>query len=162
MLGILILMFTVIPVVEFYFLVNAAGAIGISSTIGIVLLTGVVGAFLAKSQGRSLLLEIQKKTAQGEAPTDAMIQGLMVLVGGVLLVTPGFVTDAIGFSLVVPFTRWIYLGLAKAYFFRQLKTGNFKVYSNVNVNSQQWTQNFTESKTRDVTPPQIQPDDKEQ
>lgn len=145
------------PIMEFYFMVQASDVIGIWNTILIVLLTGVVGAFLAKSQGRQLILKIQQQTARGELPTDTMFQGLMVLVGGVLLVTPGFVTDAIGFMFVIPVTRWMFLGVLKSYFARQVKSGNFKVYTNVNIN-RQWDVPFDESNLRDVTPPKLDSD----
>lgn len=129
MFFILVLLFTCVPVMELYFLVQASGHIGFFNTVFIVILTGVIGAALAKSQGLSLLSEVQKKTQSGQLPTDTLVEGLLVFGGGLLLLTPGFFTDALGFSMVLPWTRKVYREILKRYFKAKVRQGSVKFYS---------------------------------
>ena len=105
MLGRLILLFTIVPIVELYLLIQLGQAIGALATIGIVLVTGVVGAFLARREGFAIWTKIQEQLAQGLFPADKMIDGLMVFGAGVVLVTPGLITDVIGLLFLFPPTR---------------------------------------------------------
>ncbi len=105
MLGYLILLFTVVPVVELALLIKVGQYIGVFSTITIVIVTGVTGAYLAKLQGLITLYRIQEDVNQGRMPADKMIDGVIILCSGILLLTPGFVTDAIGFMGLIPVTR---------------------------------------------------------
>ena len=105
MLGYLILLFTVVPVVELALLIKIGQHIGVSYTLAIVILTGIAGAYLARSQGFRTLRRIQEDINEGLMPTDKIFDGVMILCGGILLLTPGFVTDLIGFVALVPFTR---------------------------------------------------------
>lgn len=102
MLGRLFLLFTVVPIVELYLLIQIGGVIGSLPTIGIVVATGAIGAWLARREGRRAMEEIQASMQRGELPDDALLSGLMVLVGGVLLITPGVMTDFVGMSLLIP------------------------------------------------------------
>jgi len=81
--------------------------IGIGSTLFIVIFTGVLGAYLAKSQGLITLIKIQDDVNNGRLPTDKLFDGVLILCGGILLLTPGLITDLIGFMGLVPFTRHI-------------------------------------------------------
>lgn len=101
----LILAFIVIPVIELWILIRLGSEIGILNTILIVFLTGVVGAFLAKKEGLGIVNRIRIDMSQGKMPADELINGLCVLVGGAMLLTPGIFTDLIGLSLVIPGTR---------------------------------------------------------
>ncbi len=101
----LIMLFTVIPIIELMLLLRINQYIGFGYTILLVFLTGVVGAFLAKQQGRGILHRIKRDMAQGQMPGDELVNGLCVLIGGALLLTPGIITDIAGFSLVIPSTR---------------------------------------------------------
>lgn len=101
----LILAFTVIPVIELWILIRLGSEIGILNTILIVFLTGVVGAFLAKKEGLGIVNRIRIDMSQGKMPADELINGLCVLIGGAMLLTPGIFTDLIGLSLVIPGTR---------------------------------------------------------
>lgn len=104
----LMVLFILIPIVEIYVLLEAGELIGLWPTIGLILLTGVAGAYLARSQGSDTLQRIQSLLAQGEMPTEELLDGAMILVGAVTLLTPGFCTDLFGFCLLVPITRgWI-------------------------------------------------------
>ena len=101
----LLILFTVVPLVELALLIKLGDAIGLWPTITIVIATGVLGATLARSQGTRTVGAIRAQLAEGRAPTEGLINGLLILVGGVVLLTPGLLTDILGFSLLVPFTR---------------------------------------------------------
>ena len=104
-LGRLFLLFTVLPVVELYLLITIGQHVGAWPTIALVLGTGMLGAWLAKHEGARVLQSWQSSMARGEIPQEGVISSVLVLVGGVLLVTPGVVTDAMGLLLLVPWTR---------------------------------------------------------
>lgn len=105
MLGKLLLLFTVVPVVELYLLITLGQNVGAAPTIGLVLGTGLLGAWLAKREGTRVVRSWQASMARGEPPKEGVISSLLVLVGGVLLVTPGVVTDVTGLVLLLPWTR---------------------------------------------------------
>ncbi len=105
MLGRLLLLFTLVPLVEVYLLVTLGGLLGPAATVGLVLVTGAVGAFLARHEGSRVLREWQSSVAQGELPEEGVVSSVLVLVGGVLLVTPGVLTDIVGLSLLIPPSR---------------------------------------------------------
>lgn len=98
-------MFTVIPLVELAILIKIGQHIGLLPTLGIVILTGVSGALLAQSQGLAALRKIQDEVAAGIMPGEQILNGLMIFCGGLLLLTPGLLTDAIGFTALIPPTR---------------------------------------------------------
>jgi UPF0716 protein FxsA len=101
----LLLLFTLVPLVELYLLIEIGGAIGVAPTIAIVIVTGVIGAALARWQGLGVLRRLQDDLAAGRSPTDALIDGLLIFVAGAVLLTPGLITDALGFLLLVPAGR---------------------------------------------------------
>jgi UPF0716 protein FxsA len=103
----LILLFTVVPLVELAILFKLNHYIGLGYTLGIVIFTGVLGAYLAKSQGNQILLRIRMDMGEGRMPGDELINGLCVLIGGAMLLTPGILTDTTGFILVIPATRHV-------------------------------------------------------
>jgi UPF0716 protein FxsA len=103
----LFLAFTLIPVFEIYLLIEAGDAIGSLNTIGLVILSGIVGAWLARVQGLTTMRKIQVSLNNGVMPKDAIIDGLMILIAGVVLLTPGFITDFAGLILLFPVTREI-------------------------------------------------------
>ncbi|MCK5581762.1 MAG: membrane protein FxsA [Candidatus Omnitrophica bacterium] len=105
MLTYLILLFTILPAIELAVLIHVGAYIGLGNTISLIILTGIVGASLARYQGFTVMRNIQNSLNQGNMPTDAMLDGLMIFTGGIVLLTPGFITDAIGFFLLIPLTR---------------------------------------------------------
>ena len=105
MLGRLILLMTVVPAIELYLLIQIGKAIGGWETVGLVIITGILGASLFRREGLSVLRKIQEDTLNGIPPTAALTEGLLVLVGGILLITPGVVTDVIGLLSIFPLTR---------------------------------------------------------
>jgi len=98
-------LFTVVPAVELYLLITIGQHLGAGPTIGVVLGTGLLGAWLAKREGGRVMRQWQGAMARGEIPKEGVVSSLLVLVGGVLLVTPGVVTDVTGLLLLVPWTR---------------------------------------------------------
>ncbi len=101
-LGLLFLLFIFVPIVEIYFLIKVGSVIGAISTIGLVVFTALLGAMLVRFQGMSTLQRTRLSMAQGQVPALEMFEGVLLLFAGVLLMTPGFFTDAIGFGLLVP------------------------------------------------------------
>ncbi|OKY27300.1 MULTISPECIES: FxsA family protein [Thalassotalea] len=105
MFRILFFLFIVIPIIEIMVLMQVGALIGAWPTIAIVVITAWLGAKNVKQQGIATLQSVQDKMAQGEAPSNEIVAGLLLLVAGVLLVTPGFVTDFFGLSLLIPQVR---------------------------------------------------------
>ncbi|MFP3959925.1 MAG: FxsA family protein [Spirochaetaceae bacterium] len=101
----LLLLFTAVPIVELYILIRIGNLIGALPTIGIVLVTGIAGAGLARRQGARVWLEIQSQMQQGVFPADSLIDGLLLVVAGAVLITPGVLTDILGFAILIPVTR---------------------------------------------------------
>ncbi|MDT0595235.1 FxsA family protein [Glaciecola petra] len=101
----LFLLFVILPIAEIMLLINVSASIGGWNTFFIVIVTAFFGAYFVRQQGFSLLNTMQTKMASGQAPSSEMAQGLLLLVAGVLLITPGFITDALGFLFTLPFSR---------------------------------------------------------
>jgi UPF0716 protein FxsA len=101
----LILAFTLIPVAEIYLLIKLGGAIGALNTVLVVILTAVTGAALARLEGARTLLQLRSNMEQGVMPAGELLDALLIFVAGVVLLTPGFLTDAAGLLLLVPVTR---------------------------------------------------------
>ena len=102
---VLLLLFLLVPLTEIYFLIVVGGWIGALPTIALVVLTALIGATLARHQGLVTLQRVQASMARGELPAIEMLEGALLLVGGLLLLTPGFFTDAAGFICLLPLTR---------------------------------------------------------
>jgi UPF0716 protein FxsA len=112
MLGYLILLFTVVPIVELALLIKIGQFLGVFYTAGIVIVTGVTGAYLAKLQGLITLRRIQEEVNNGRMPADRLFDGVLILCSGLLLLTPGLITDLLGFLGLIPlsrnlFKRWL-------------------------------------------------------
>jgi UPF0716 protein FxsA len=101
----LILLLTVVPAIELFILLRVGATLGLTVTLGIILVTGILGARLARREGLGVLAKVQQEMSRGETPTSSLLEGALVVMGGLLLLTPGFVTDALGFSLMFPPTR---------------------------------------------------------
>ena len=105
MLGLLLLAFLVIPVIELYVFVQVADAIGFFPTLAWIVLISAVGAWVVKHEGLQTWRRASERVAAGQMPTTELANGLMILLGGALLLTPGFFTDVLGLVLVLPPTR---------------------------------------------------------
>jgi UPF0716 protein FxsA len=127
----LILLFTVMPLIELYLLIQVGRYLGSFQTIMIVLITGIIGGLLARSQGLSVQKQIRVDLQKGIIPTDSLIDGCFILIAGALLITPGMITDVFGFILMVPFLRgWLKKRL-KEILKRKFASGQFQYYSNI-------------------------------
>jgi UPF0716 protein FxsA len=108
----LLLLFTVVPILELWLLIKVGSHIGAAPTIALVLVTGIAGAALARQQGFATMLRIRESMAQGLMPAEEMLDGVLILAAGVMLITPGLITDSAGLLLLVPparnaFKRWL-------------------------------------------------------
>lgn len=101
----LLLLFTITPAVELYILLQLGSWMGAAETVLLIVITGIVGAATAKTQGLAVLSQINQEAQSGFPTGNRVVEGLMVLVGGLLLLTPGILTDLFGFSLILPPTR---------------------------------------------------------
>lgn len=94
-----------IPVAEIFFIIRVARDLGIPETIGLLVAVSIIGAWLVRRSGLGVLRQIQERLARGEIPGKELVDGLLILVGGLLMLTPGFLTDAVGLALLLPPTR---------------------------------------------------------
>jgi len=101
----LILLFTLIPLIELSLLIELGRQIGLGSTLAIVIITGITGAYLARYEGFRVIHQIRQDLSKGRIPAESLIDGFIILAGGLLLLTPGLLTDAIGFIALIPVTR---------------------------------------------------------
>jgi len=104
----LFLLFTTTTLLELALIIEAGRHLGVVTTILLILFTAIIGAYLAQTQGLSILKKIQLELNQGQLPSNQLLEGLLVLIGAILLLTPGFLTDTLGFLCILPFSRyWI-------------------------------------------------------
>ena len=131
MIGFLILLFTVIPIIELALLIKIGQIWGLKNTLALVILTGVFGAILLKVQGINVLRRITSELNQGKLPSDALFDGFFIFCGGLLLITPGVITDLLGLLMLFPITRkllkyWVSRKIRKA--FEQGKVMHFTYF----------------------------------
>ncbi|MCP3853436.1 MAG: FxsA family protein [Actinomycetia bacterium] len=105
MAGLLFLLFIVLPVVELFVVIQVAGVVGGWETIGLVILVSLIGAWLVRFEGLGVLGRLQTTLSEGRIPADELIDGALLLVGGTLMLTPGFITDGVGLFLLFPLSR---------------------------------------------------------
>ena len=112
MFRLLLILFIVVPIIEIYFLVKVGGLIGALPTIALVVFTAVLGTLLLRWQGLSTIARVQANLAAGQVPAIEMMEGVVLLLCGALLLTPGFFTDAIGFlCLITPVRRGLIIAI---------------------------------------------------
>ena len=129
-MGRLLLLFIVVPAVELALLIEIGSRIGTLATLGLIVVTGAIGATLARSQGLAVLRELQQQLESGELPAGILVDGLLVLLAAALLVTPGVLTDIVGFSCLVPRFRNLVKRLVQERFEKAVreKRVNFTVF----------------------------------
>jgi len=127
----LLLLFTIVPFVELIVLIEVGKQIGTITTLIIIILTGILGASLARAQGFLVMSRIRDDLSIGKIPADALIDGLLILIGAIVLLTPGFLTDIIGFLLLIPVTRATLREPLRRYFKNKISTSS-KFYSSSN------------------------------
>ena len=109
---ILVILFVVVPIAEISLLFKVGGAIGGLNTILFVIFTAVLGAHLVRQQGFATIVKLQEETNAGRLPALQIAEGVALLFAGAVLLTPGFITDAVGFLLLIPFTRRFIIAIA--------------------------------------------------
>jgi len=109
----LILLFTIVPFIELTLLIEIGSYIGTLNTIMIVIVTGIIGAFMARIAGLTVFLKIQENLREGIFPRDELFDGVLILISGAFLLTPGLLTDTLGFFLLIPFGRLVVKGWLK-------------------------------------------------
>lgn len=133
----LFLLFTVVPLVELILLVWLSRVISFPFTLGLILISGLVGASMARMQGIRVWRQAQRELSMGRFPADSLVDGLIILIGGALLITPGILTDIVGFSTLIPPARAVLRRAIKDSFKGRVRTvtrgapggGGFNVYT---------------------------------
>ena len=126
MLSRLLLLFIIVPAIELVLLIQMGQWIGTLPTIGLIVVTGIVGAYLARQQGLRVLMRVQQETQAGQMPGEALLDGAMILVAGAVLMTPGVLTDVFGFLLLIPVTRKLFRGIAWRQIQRMIARGQIR------------------------------------
>ena len=110
MFGRLLLLFILVPLAELYLFMTLGDWLGLPKTIAIIILTAVIGAALTKSQGRLAMQKLKQAASEGRMPHKEAMDGILILIAGAVLLTPGFLTDTVGFLLLVPPVRALIRG----------------------------------------------------
>lgn len=125
----LVLLFIGLPLVELAILVKLGTLIGFWPTIGIVAVTGFIGAGLARSQGFRVWTDVARELQAGRMPVGDLTDGLLILIGGIVLLTPGLITDLFGFAMLIPTTRRGFKRYLSARFQRMTRSGEVRIYT---------------------------------
>ena len=124
----LLTLFVGVPLVELYLLTRIGSRIGFFPTLGLIFVTGILGANLAKTQGLGVMRRIQADLQAGRIPAAALVDGLIILIAGAVLITPGILTDAFGFLCLVPSFRSIIRDRISRFLQSQLQGGNIQYF----------------------------------
>jgi UPF0716 protein FxsA len=125
MAALFVLVFLVVPLVELYVLIQVGSAIGALPTIALLVVMGVVGGWLMKREGLGVIRRVQAQLRSGRVPTTEVVDGFLILFGGALMLTPGFLSDALGLALLIPPVRAVVrAGLARRLRRRVLRPGS--------------------------------------
>ena len=116
--------FIVMPVVEIAVLIRVHNHIGLANTIALVIITGVAGAIMARAQGFMVLMQLRRDMAEGTMPAPRLMDGVMILIAGVLMITPGLITDSAGFLLLMPPVRAAIRGWLRRKVEESIRSGN--------------------------------------
>ena len=122
----LFLLFTVVPALELWLLIQIGSIIGSFETIFLIILTGAIGANLARNQGLQVLGELNQAIQEGKSPAKKVAEGLLILGGGLLLITPGICTDIVGFSVMVPPFRAALAQVLQNILLKRIQVGNLQ------------------------------------
>jgi UPF0716 protein FxsA len=122
-LGRLALLFIIVPLLELALLIEVGQIVGFLPTMALVIFTGITGAWLARLEGLRTLWKLREDMARGQLPGQAIMDGMSILMGAAFLLTPGIITDFVGFSLLLPFTRRGIQRLVRQRFEQSIKDG---------------------------------------
>lgn len=128
----LLALIIIVPAVEMWGIIQMGHWIGGWATFGLLLLTGFLGAGLARSEGRRVWQQAQRQMQAGQVPGHTLLEGLCVLAGGIMLMAPGFVTDIIGLTLLLPITRPFYRFALYRWLERKVRNGSFRIHRGPN------------------------------
>jgi UPF0716 protein FxsA len=126
-MGSLLLLFIVVPAVELMLLIEIGRHIGTLPTLGLIIFTGALGATLARHQGLAVLRQVRQETAAGRMPAAALLDGVLILLAGAVLMTPGILTDIFGFLCLIPACRRLLAGYLRRRFERAARNGKVRV-----------------------------------
>ena len=126
-LGKLAILFVLVPLVELVLLIQIGQIVGLVPTLALVITTGLTGAWLARLEGLRTVLQLREDLSQGKLPAQAIMDGVSILVGAAFLLTPGILTDIVGFSLLLPFSRRALQRRVRARLERGLTDGTLNV-----------------------------------
>lgn len=124
----LILLFTLLPLLELYLLIKVGSYLGAGLTVLLVFATGVAGAYLARLQGWQTWRRMQENLRRGVAPTADVVDGILILTAGLLLVTPGILTDAVGLALLFPPTRTAFKEYLRRKLEEQVRSAHIEIH----------------------------------
>lgn len=145
-MGRLLLLFIAVPVVELVLLIEIGQRIGTLTTVVLIVSTGIIGASLARQQGLSALARLRGDLNQGRMPADALVDGVLILLAGAVLITPGVLTDIVGFVCLVPACRRWLKRLLRQRFEGAARTGG------INVSVRVGDQPYSSRHIKNVTP----------
>jgi UPF0716 protein FxsA len=123
----LFLAFTLIPIIELYLLIEVGTIIGALNTVILVIATGFAGAWLARLQGMQTMIRVRSSLQQGVMPTEELMDALLIFMAGIVLLTPGFITDAAGLLLLIPETRSHFKRFLRYKFDRWIQNQNIHI-----------------------------------
>lgn len=123
----LLILVTILPVLEIYVLIESGRTIGVWPTVLLVVVTGIAGSWLMRQQGLALLRRIQQELAGGQVPAGVLLDGALILAGGMLLLTPGFCTDLTGATMLIPGTRHLWRGWLQRWLTSQIASGRLSI-----------------------------------
>jgi UPF0716 protein FxsA len=123
----LFLLIIIVPAAEIGFLLISGQIIGVWPTVLLIILTGIIGSYLAKKEGLATFYQLQRQLQTGQLPGDALLDGVCILVGGTLLLTPGFLSDILGFLLLFPTTRIFFKKIMNRWIQNRIRKGNMKI-----------------------------------
>jgi UPF0716 protein FxsA len=123
MAGVLLVLFLIVPIVELYVIIVVGQSLGVVPTLALLVLLSVAGAWLVKREGLGVWTRFQSQVARGALPTNELLDGLLILIAGALMLTPGFVTDVVGILLLIPPARALVRALLVRRFRARLEVG---------------------------------------
>lgn len=127
-----LLLFIIIPALELWGIIEMGQQIGGLATFGLLLLTGFLGTWFIRVEGRRVWQQAQTQLQSGQVPGHTLLEGLCVLAGGILLMVPGFLSDIIGLTMLLPITRPLYRILLYRWLERKVRNGSFTIGSGPN------------------------------
>jgi UPF0716 protein FxsA len=128
----LLALLIIVPALEMWGIIEMGQWIGGWATFGLLILTGFLGARLVRTEGRKVWQQAQRQMEAGQVPGYTLLEGLCVLAGGIMLMAPGFISDIIGISMLLPVTRPLYRIILYRWLERKVRSGNFSIYRGPN------------------------------